>query len=49
MNYSEEASQDNPDLEENPKGPISSIKDRKYCNRTVILSKKAITLTIPLY
>ena len=40
MNYSEEASQDNPDLEENPKGSISSIKDRKYCNRTVILSKK---------
>ena len=42
MNHSEEASQDNPDLEENPRGQILSMNGRKYCNRTVILSKKPL-------
>ena len=40
MNHSKEAS---PDLEESPRGQISSMKGRKYCNRTVILSKKPLS------
>lgn len=38
MKYTEEEGQDNPDYEENPKGRISSSKDRKYCNHTTISS-----------